>query len=131
MADLVTLATELLEGERVRVTFDATVGAINGSGPALRLDIDDETWQWIDPQALPHVTITRLEPIDGIPQPGDLWTDRNGTLYAAIPWLGSNPPTVQLINARDGGAGRSWDAVHRSEQGPIRLHHRPPAKAES
>lgn len=74
----------------------------------------------------PGVAVTRSQPADGEPEPGDVWRDQVGNAYAAIradaPLLPDG--AVMWLHRVDTGHATQWQSVHKGPTGPIRLVHR-------
>jgi hypothetical protein len=118
-----SVTPELAVGERVRVAFDATVHHIVDDVVIFLLTSAHWTIS-LSSAAVEHLAITRLEPADGEPQPGDLWIDTEGVIRAAVAATYTGVPQVGLVNTRT-GAYAPWRDVHTGLTGPIRLLHRP------
>jgi hypothetical protein len=119
-------------GEVVDLTIRASVSYLDDDGSATfhfpRSEGDVDHYLKVH-LANPNVTVSRSIPADGQPQPGDLWRDRHGKLYAAV------MPSSELEETELGvllkpvdGRGRyaPWEVIHADRLlGPIALEHRP------
>ena len=110
---------ELQPGEKVRLEVDATVGHPLGDDTMVfYVAHGDKTVSLYLPLDHPQVRVTRAEPADGVPQVGELWTDRLGArrLFA---YYDEDDPVLLLMDEH--GRSMPWESWHRSEAyGPIR-----------
>jgi hypothetical protein len=105
-------------GEHVRATIDGRVHSVAGvittitfgrGETLIPLDTGDN-----------DITIARVAPADGEPQPGELWTDRHGTEWYAARCPRARGESMVYLYAPDGRA-YWWPDVHTDDQlGPIR-----------
>lgn len=110
---------ELQPGERVTLTVDARVGhAYNDDDEAFELDGHSPILYV--PHNHPHVQITRAAPADGIPEVGELWTDRTGQAYFVVPGYDPSRSAIEPDLAGSAKGLLTWREVHRGPDGPIR-----------
>lgn len=107
-------------GEIISLTIPE--GTVYYNGSCMVLKVEGELLHLDVPAS---AVITRLVPSNGVPQPGDIWSDADGTAWFATTvkvnngWSGSQ---VQLVNAA--GTNGRWQSVNE-QHGPLRLAHRP------
>jgi hypothetical protein len=111
--DTNTHTAQYLPGERVRVSFTATIAARGDDGAMLaHLDGFNGGYDFLIPA---NATITRECPAEGIPQPGDLWRDRNRRDWLTL----VNERMVNRV-----GTDLPWTMVN-TDHGPLTLIYRP------
>lgn len=75
---------------------------------------------YLDDLAPDTVSVHRRIPVDGAPQPGDVWADALGNDYWA---RAAKENSVWLVNRS--GHAEPWLQVHTGGAGPITLEYRP------
>ena len=70
------------------------------------------------------VTVTRAVPLDGRPEPGDVWTDTTGDVWFATK-NGREAEAVAFCSPDGRVFVIPWRDVHNGPYGPIRLAYRP------
>ncbi|MFI7532618.1 hypothetical protein [Streptosporangium sp. NPDC049376] len=103
-------------GERVRVIVEGLITHIAPACDAfpeeLTVDLEHSAGPYGVTVPLDTVTIERLVPADGVPQPGEIWRDRHGTDWFAhqgYPPVALRATTGQLA---------PWPTIDR-ERGPL------------
>lgn len=88
-------------------------------------DDSDETMGRVVYTAAKGVSVERVAPAEWPPQPGDLWRDRDGTLWFAVEEKGHHPAGLmcdssQVWNPAEVGANWSpLTLVHREDDGEV------------
>lgn len=105
----------LQPGEKVRLELEVTVGHPGRDDLSFYLTDAGKTVSLYLPVDHPQVRVTRAEPVDGVPQVGELWADRDGRVHFVADFDEDGP---LLIDAD--GMPKGWRGVHTGKHGPIR-----------
>ena len=104
------------QGEKVRVIVEGPVVDVLASGVELTVALETPNASYEVTVPTSHVTIERLAPAGGEPQPGEIWRDAAGVDRYAC----GDPRSGETWLTGHDGTRRHWQSVHRDPQlGPI------------
>lgn len=111
------MSTTYQPGEHVRVTIDARVDVASPAGTLLFLTLLDGAVALQVDATASGVSVARVAPADGVPQPGELWADQLGTEWFAVSERGGYGVCLHAVDGR----AHPWREIHSHVHlGPIR-----------
>jgi len=120
------LDNPLVIGETANITLhDTTVVEVRGD----RFVVDLQGHLIGIPRRTGAVSVDRLVPADGTPQPGDIWRDGRGFRWHAVRVAGRALRGLYLVGASSDGELTRWEDVNKA-RGPLVLEYRPAPVAE-